>query len=371
MEDSESKNKKDKKSIWYTILHIQNLNEDDYLHLVKRLMYFVGAGFVASFLIFFVIAYIGGIGRVSNIILSSNVGLYILAFAAVLSGYLIRFIKWDYYLKVVGIEVPKKKSMAIYLSLYSMDLTPGKLGRVLAAYTINRVTKKRVTKIVPIVTMDIFTDFIGVGILAIFTALYFNKFVVEVLAIDILLLLPYLFILNSRFYRFIKRIVKNERFLKFFNIYGDEYFASQSILNTPKTYILSVLVSVPAAFLNALALYFSLLAIHLKVSIPVIETVFIATSSALFGMITGIPGNLGVTDGSLVALISALFSLNLNISSAVTIMFRFATLWFGVIIGGIFLVYTFRYWTNKDVIKEGLTESINNAKNHIEKKFDR
>ncbi len=164
-------------------------------------------------------------------------------------------------------------------------------------------------------------------------------------------------------------MVKNERFLKLFNIYGDEYFASQSILNTPKTYAISILVSVPAAFLNASALYFSLLAAHIKVSLPVIETIFIATSSTIFGMITGIPGNLGVTDGSLVALISALFSLNLNVSSAVTIMFRFATLWFGVIIGGVFLIYTFRYWTNKDVIKEGLVDSINTAKQRIKKKI--
>ena len=359
----DTKNDKKKKSIWYTILHIQTLNEEEYLHLIRRLTYFIGGGFAVSFLIFIILAYLGGLNKVINIVESANLTLYFLAFLAVFIGYLLRFVKWSYYLKKVGIKVPKRKSLVVYLSLYSMDLTPGKFGRVLAAYTLNRLTDKKITHLVPIVAMDIFTDFLGVGIVAIIVALYFHTFIIEIAIIDILLLIPYLFILNSWFYKIIKKYIKSKRFLKLFSIYGDEYFIAQSTLNTKKTYTISLLVSVPAAFMNASSLYFSLLAIHVKIAPEVLKTVFVSNSTLLFGMVTGVPGNLGVTDASLVTLVSTAFSLNLSLSSAATIMARFATLWFGVLLGGVFLIYSFRYWVNpKDKKKKVINRAISKIK---------
>lgn len=336
---------KNEKSIWYTILHIHNLNEDEYLNLVKRITKYIGLVLLASFVVFLIIAYFGGIDKVINIIESANPYFYLLAFLSVLAGYLIRFIKWNYYLKKMDIIIPKGKSLAVYLSMYSMDLTPGKIGRVLVSYTLNRITDNRVIKIIPIVTFDIFTDFLGVAILSLVAAVYFNAYLIEVIIIDFVLMLPYLFLINSKFYRFIRKVIKSDRFIRLFTLYGDEYYSSQSVLNTPKTYLISILVSVPAAFLNGLALYFSLLAIHIKIVPSMFKTVFVSSVTLLFGMITGIPGNLGVTDGSLVALVSTIFFVRTSVASAATIMARFATLWFGVLLGGILLVYTFRYWS--------------------------
>ena len=56
--------KKKKSSIWYTITNVNELNKEEYLKLIKRVSLFVGLGFVASFIVFFVIALLGGIGNV-------------------------------------------------------------------------------------------------------------------------------------------------------------------------------------------------------------------------------------------------------------------------------------------------------------------
>ncbi|EQD30932.1 hypothetical protein B2A_13911, partial [mine drainage metagenome] len=46
-----------------------------------------------------------------------------------------------------------------------MNLTPGRIGRVVSAYTIDRVSNTHFVEILPIVSMDIFTDFLGFVVL--------------------------------------------------------------------------------------------------------------------------------------------------------------------------------------------------------------
>ncbi|MGC8670108.1 MAG: lysylphosphatidylglycerol synthase transmembrane domain-containing protein [Candidatus Micrarchaeia archaeon] len=336
--------KEKKKSVWYAIMHTSKISKKEYVKLIKRITAFIIAAFVASFLVFFGIAWFGGISNVLSVIGHSNLLIYSLAFISVLCGYLLRFVKWNYYIKKLGLKIPLKKNLIVYLSLYSMNITPGKVGRVLVAYTLNRLTKKKTTNLIPIVTLDIFTDFLGVGVLALIAALYFHTYVLYIIGIDILLMIPFLFVMSDWFYKRIKNFIKNERVLKMFTLYGDEYFASQSTLNKPSVYLISLGVSLPAAFFNAMALLFSLMAIGITPHIA--GAALIESSSMVLGMVTAIPGNIGVTDGALVAFIGSAFHTDATVSSAITIMTRLATLWFGLVIGGIMLIYSLRYWNS-------------------------
>ena len=334
---------KKKESFWYAVAHQEHLNKRGYIKLVRRVYLFIGGGFAVSLAVFIILALIGGIDKVIDIILSSRLYIYALAFASVFLGYMLRFIKWNYFLKVLGLKVPFKKNISIYMSLYSMNITPGKIGRVIAAYTLNRVTKIGFANIVPIVTMDIFTDFMGFAVVALLAALYFHKFVTYVALIDIALLLPFVFILNDWLYNKLKKAFGKSRFIKTFTLYGEEYYQSQSKLNSPKVYAVSMLVTVPAAILNSMTLFFALLAIGVTPAFS--GSVFVYSSSLVFGMISAVPGNIGVEDAALAALASSMFHLSASISSAVTIMTRLAELWFGVILGGAFLLYTLKYWS--------------------------
>ncbi len=331
-----------KKSFWYSITHQTKLDKKSYLKLIHRVAIFVVGGCAASIIVFVLLAFFGGFFNVIGTISHAKLDIYLLAFASVLVGFLLRFIKWDYYIKLLGLKVPLRKNLAVYFSMYSMTITPGNIGRVVAAYTLNRITKIKFINIVPIVTIDIFTDFLGFAILAIVAAIYVHQYIAYIAIIDVVLLLPFLFVLNDWLYKRIKALLNRNKFIKMFTPYGEEYFASQNKLNTPKVYAISLLVTLPAAFLSSMTLYFSLMAIGV---IPIISgSVFAYSTSAVFGMVTAVPGSIGVTDGSLVALVGSTFSLNAALSSAVTIMSRFADLWFGVILGTIFLLFTLRYW---------------------------
>jgi len=341
-------------SFWNDLKGRKKVNRKEYLKIVRRVKYFIILGLGMSLAVFIGIAVFGGIYRVSDVIITAKLYIYAIALVLVFCGYLVRFLKWNYYLKKLGIKIGIKENLIIYLSLYSMNITPGKVGRVVSAYTLSKVTGEKVSKIVPAVTMDIFTDFIGFAVFALLFSVYAHRFVIYILAADVVLLIPFFFVTHDWLYQRIKNFLKRFKkkgYFGLFSVYGDEYFSSQSSLNDARTYIYSLLVTLPADFLSGLALFITLYA--LGITAPVGGTIFVYSSAQLFGMVSGLPGSIGVSDGTLVALIGGVFSLNAIISSAATIMTRIATLWLGVIIGTAFLFYSLRYWDLPDRKKRG------------------
>jgi uncharacterized protein (TIRG00374 family) len=340
------------KSVWGSLSSKKKVSREEYLKMVRRVRYFITLGFGMSLAVFVAIALFGGIYRVFDIFITSKLYIYAIAFVAVFAGYMVRFQKWNYLLKKLGIHVRLKENMITYLSLYSMNITPGRIGRVISAYTVSRITGVKTSKIVPAVMMDIFTDFVGFAIFALIFGVLFHRFIVYILTADIVLLLPFLFITHDWFYKrikkFLKRFKKNGYF-GLFSVYGDEYFSAQSSLNTLRTYIVSLAITLPADFLSACALFITLYS--LGVTAPFSGTMFVYASSYLFGMVSGLPGGIGVNDASLVAMIGGVFGLNSIVSSAATIMTRVATLWFGVAVGTVFLIYSMRYWEKKRIRK--------------------
>lgn len=346
-----SKMPRKKRSLWREITNIKSLDREEYVKLIHRAGTFAVLGFFLSFLVFIGVAVFGGFTDVISRIASANPSIYALSFVAVFLGFIVRYGKWSYYMRMLKLKVPPLKSLAVYLSIYSMDLTPGRVGRIAAAYTLKRITNIKFMNIVPIITMDIFTDFLGSSILSLAAALYMRQYVIYVIALNIILLLPFVFLLHDWAYKRLKVLLKKWKRVESFSLYGDEYYASQSALNKPKVYLISVLFTLPAAVLNAMALYFALAAMGVKSLVP--QSIFVFSIADITGMASTLPGNIGVTDGVLVALVGSLYKLTSTASSAVTIMTRTASLWFGVMLGAAMLLYTMRYWKPKSARKRG------------------
>jgi uncharacterized protein (TIRG00374 family) len=297
---------------------------------------------LASLGVFVAIALFGGIGSVYGIISRSNLAIYSLAFIAVLASYLVRFCKWSYYLRKLKIKLHPAKSLVIYLSLYSMSITPGQIGRIIGGYTLNRVTKKSFMKVAPIVTIDVFSDFLGFSIIAIATSFFFHTFFLYTVVFVLLLSISFIFLLHPSLYKVLTRIRYLRKYIKRFSSQINMYYSSSKELSTPSTYITSLLFTIPADILNSLGLYFSLLAIGIKVKVT--QSLFVFAASQIFGMVSTLPGGIGVADGTIVGILGSTFNISAALSSAATIMARLATLWFGVIIGVICLLYSLKYW---------------------------
>ncbi len=336
--------KRKKERIWDRIASKKKFSKKDYFNLTRAIMIIVAALMVVSFAVFFAIAYFsnGGIDKVFTYMLTANGIIYMLAFLFEFLSIFIRFFKWEYYMKVLGIDIPIFKNFMIYLSLYAMNLTPGKIGRVVSAYSINKVSKHKLFGLLPIVSFDIFTDFLGYVLLSLILVIIFPSYLPILIPIDVIMLLPFSFIISPWLFNIIKKKVFRGRFSEIFAFYGDEYFAAQSKLNNKKVYLISAIFTLPAAVMTSLSVYFTTQA--LGIHSDVLKSILIYVVSAMVGIASLIPGTIGSADLTMTTLIANNFNVVNTLSAAATIMIRVSTLWFGVILGTIFLFYTFRYW---------------------------
>jgi uncharacterized protein (TIRG00374 family) len=325
--------------------------EVDYKRRIKRIEYILASILLGSLIVFGFIAISAvlneGFSNFVKAITSINFFYYGIALLIIFSSYLLRFPKWEYYLKKLRVKIPRRKNFIIYLSMYSMDITPGRWGRAVVSYTINKLTKVKFSKTFPAVVADIFTDFLGFAIICVFFAFFVHKYILISLIITAILLLPFVFLYHEKPFTYLKSKLSRFRSMKSFFEVGELYFKNNKLLGKD-AYWYSMLYTIPSMFLNGLSLYFVMLSFGVNVGINNIPTiVFIFASSLIFGMITGIPANLGVTDGAMLSALVAFFGgigVNFGLASLITIFFRIATVWFVEFFGFLALIYTFRYW---------------------------
>lgn len=310
-----------------------------------------------SFLVFIAIAAYAiwneGLGQFIDAFVSINAWFFAAALLVILASYSMRFPKWSLYLKKLGVHIPLRRNFVIYMSMYAMDITPGRWGRAIVSYTINKLSNVRFAATFPAVVADIFTDFLGFAIITDVTAVVVGKFVFLAFVITFLLIVPFLFVYIRRPFEFVKK--KYMKFRMRFKILkrldivistADMYFENNKKLGL-MPFLYSMALTIPSMFLNGMALFLVIEAfgVHLTIAdIPIV--LFIFSSSLVLGMITGIPGTLGVTDAALVSQLQIFFpeTIGLTIASAITIMFRVATVWFVEGFGLASLLYSMKYW---------------------------
>src|SRR5262249_28251983 len=91
------------------------------------------------------------------------------------ANYLIRFLKWEFYLGRLGIsDVGKLDSLLIFLSGFVLTITPGKLGEVFKSAVLQRTHGVAIERTAPIVVAERLTDAIGVIVLILIGSLGFD-----------------------------------------------------------------------------------------------------------------------------------------------------------------------------------------------------
>lgn len=106
-----------------------------------------------------------------------------------LFNYALRFLKWHYYLGVVGVKrVPWRESLLIFLSGFSMTLTPGKAGEFLKAFLVKERTGTPVSITSPIVLAERLTDGLALLLLALSSVNLFDSPQVRIVLIIVIVM---------------------------------------------------------------------------------------------------------------------------------------------------------------------------------------
>jgi len=254
-----------------------------------------------------------------------------------LLNYLLRFVKWDYYLKNIGVKIKPQDSLTIFLSGLTMSVTPAKLGEVFKSFLLKRLNGTEVSRSVPVVFAERITDVFGLLILAIisFSAFQYGK---ELLMVVLVILIALITVIKSE--RISNRLLALTKCIPLLNKVSDSLrmaYESAHDLFGFKNLIVATVISVISWGFECLALFFVLEGFGVNVSI--LLSTFVFSFSSMAGAVSMVPGGLVVAEGSLASLM-ILAGLSKGVATGGTMMIRLCTLWFGVVVGLITLYLT-------------------------------
>jgi uncharacterized protein (TIRG00374 family) len=252
-----------------------------------------------------------------------------------LGNYLIRFARWQLYLRRTGVAIGTGLSLRIFMCGLVMSVTPGKFGEVLKAYLVKVHTGTPVSRTGPVVVAERVTDLLALVVLLFIGSLVYRTGWIELAlsgAVTAVLLValasPHAaeLVLHT-----LERIGPARRHVE----RVERAYTSMRFLLRPALLVQATWLGTVAWFCECLG--FALVLHGLGVAEPVARATFIYAFSTLVGALLLLPGGLGGTEGSMVAMLGADGVLR-PLAVAATFLTRIATLWFAVLLGAFVLL---------------------------------
>ena len=239
-----------------------------------------------------------------------------LALALTFVNYLLRFLRWQLYLRRLAIGVPTRRSFSIFLAGLVMTLSPAKLGEVLKSALLRRSFGVPLRRSAPIVLVERISDALGlvaVGVVAGAGAAGSWLLVSVVAAAAVALVL-----------------VVRAPFLDRWGPVADARATAGELLGIRLLAGTTVL-SAAAWSLECMAAYACVQGLDLDVSLA--DTAVAFSVGSLAGAVSFLPGGIGVAETGMTGLFRALGGVSAAGAAAATVFVRLSTLWFAVALG--------------------------------------
>ncbi|MCK4505567.1 MAG: flippase-like domain-containing protein [Candidatus Aegiribacteria sp.] len=254
-----------------------------------------------------------------------------------LVNYTLRFFKWQYFLQRVGVHIPWKESMSVFVAGFSMTVSPGKLGELLKCYLLKERRDIPVSRTSPVVVAERVTDLISMIFIAMIGLLLVEHkgAMIAVGAGIVFVLAAMIFLLWKSAFSFLTNLLCR---IKPVNKHRDSF----EQFHTNCTALLdlrSMMISVPLGILSwgaeAMVLCLVAMSLGIEPGLSVGLALLAHSAGTIAGAVSMIPGGLGLTEITIGAiLITAMPEVD---AAVTTIIMRFATLWFAVLLGVIVL----------------------------------
>ncbi len=262
-----------------------------------------------------------------------------------LANYLLRYLRWSYYLRVLEIHVPGRLSLLVFLSGFAMSITPGKSGELVKCYLLNSRAEVPVGRSAPVVVMERLTDVASVIILGLTGFVLLPVSVVCVLAVVLTLAVAGLLLMMSRHSLKLTRLPVFSRW----NTLLQDTQQGFNDLATAKVVISGVAIGVLAWSAEGIALWVILKGIGSDIAL--IRALPIYAAATLVGAAIALPGGMIGTEGSMLALLQQ-SGVAKSAASASTVLVRLVTLWLAVAIGLLALLALRRIRINITAVSE-------------------
>jgi uncharacterized protein (TIRG00374 family) len=263
-------------------------------------------------------------------------GLGALGLAA--ANYLVRFLRWQYYLRVLKVEVPVGESFLVFLGGFALTVTPGKLGEAVKAFLLRESRNVPAAVTAPIVVAERLTDLIGLLLLAMVGVFSFDvdrRF----LAVGAVLIgFGMLAISVESVAKLAIRVASQMPGIRRFAHRFDTLYQSTRTMLRPAALGWAVLLSVVSWAFECFAFWLVVSGFP-GAAVPIRAAVFIYAAMTVAGALSFLPGGLGVTELGMLTLLGKLGTgITHGVGTGAVFVTRLCTLWFAVGVGLLALV---------------------------------
>lgn len=255
--------------------------------------------------------------------------------ALVVVGWLIRGVRFYYYLIKIGHEIPLGYSIAAFLAGFSLTGTPGKVGEAVKGVFLKEDYEVPVTKTVGILVIERLMDLWGVLFLGSFSFLLFTGWLSLFLLCAGLVLAAGIFLCVEALYRPILERLSSISFLSWIAQRMLAMLLTGKDLMTVRIFFVGLVLSVFSWGLESISMYIIMKGLGLPGTF--LEANFVYCFSTIIGALSMLPGGIGGTEASMMGLMSFMGISYENALPAV-LLIRFCTLWFAILVGSIFMV---------------------------------
>lgn len=275
------------------------------------------------------------------------------AFLLASGNYLVRFLRWQYYLRHIDLMVPTGESAIVFLSGFVMSVTPGKFGEVFKSLLLYESRKISIAKTAPIVVAERLTDLMALVVLIAVGSLSFEQGVPITITGAVVVGL----ILVACAYRplgeFFLGLVAKFPVIKRLAPKLREAYDSLLEMTRPVPLLIGTCTGVIAWGFECAAFWVIVLGFG-NADLSWDAATFAYSTSTMVGALAMMPGGLGVTEIGMTGLLQALGGPQMTLSraTAATILVRIATLWYAVVIGILALGIRRLIMQSKDLEKE-------------------
>jgi len=299
--------------------------------LQKRLL----MGLVLGFVVVLALLLAGDITQVAGLLTTFRWELIPLILACTLFNYGLRFVKWHYYLGLIGAgSLSWQESVRLFIGGFPLAVTPGKVGEALKGVWLKEAASVPVAGGISVVLAERISDGIAVLFLSLSGVVIYPQFWPAFLAIFLMLAAAVVITqippLAERILKLLERIPLLRRLAPQFR----QLYESAALLFKPKPTVLSVALGMISWLGEGIGMYLVLLGLGLAPGrMTFSSAVFVLSFSTIVGAVSALPGGLGAAEASIAGLLSLTLNPGRNIAAAATLLIRFFTLWFGVLLG--------------------------------------
>lgn len=263
-------------------------------------------------------------------------GLYVPVLLLTLVNYGLRYVKWAFLLRLLGVDLPHRTNLWVFLSGLAMVISPGKAGELVKPYLVNVCTGAPMVRTIPALVIERGSDGLAVVILAAIgvttyssenTNLIYGTLAVTAVLIALASVKPLVEGILRAFQPLpvIGRAARR----------AEELYEATYICLRPLPLTVVIVTSVVAWFAECVGYWLVFIGLGVDASLDV--STFLYAFATVFGAPT--PGGLGMADAALAEGAMGLLN-DISRPQALTaaILVRVATLWFGVALGAIALL---------------------------------